>query len=930
MNHQNSTQGAKHAGPKPKLRANAARYKHSVVAAVAQLIDELALPLTGKVFIEQAMLAPSRSTGAGRKNLSGRYPSIRMGVTMQFESSTLELPSLHELEHDDSVLAFCDQTPKIKLVYQGATRKQSYLVTPDFLVVYKDRVVLVECKPLCVLLERSQSDPALYQKVDGVWQCPPAQQAAAEMGFEHEIWTEDRFHPTKMANLRLLADYFEPIPETDPRFDEAFSEAVANVAATAQECGSVTIHALLDAGQQTFDIDHVYAAIAQRVVACDLAKVSLGRRDACLIHRDTATLEAFDRSSASIVRAGDWTGPTAIQFKAGAQLLWDGAKREIVHAGEKQIVLSGDDGAVVTLERSVVVQLVTREVIQLLEPADQASDERMRAMFEFINSSRPEDLATASERFDALLPILNGVAKPETRTQRRHLQFYRQAEVAFGNGFVGLVPKFSGCGNRQARLEQDALDIVAEVFNEKFLDKRNVNKKRCHEAIALQCAEKGLPTPSYSWFCQFVKKQIQYSVQRARQGDKAAYGISPRTSEDAGAPATPDPIRPFERGHIDHTQIDVEAIFSDTAEGLGRPWVTVMIDHYSRRILGFYLTYESPSYRSVLMTLRDCVRRHGRLPESIVVDGGKEFRSAWFEVTCAFFRVTVIRRPARQGRYGSQIERYFGSHNTMLLHNLAGNTQLRKNVRQMTPAVDPSRTAVWTLVDLFELLGSFYFEIYDTIIHTSILASPRDAFGKALQLHGNRPSRTLVYDQNFVMMTCPSTPKGTAKVQPDGVKINHFYYNAPGLSRHLGESVPVRYEPFDLSVAYVFVDRAWLRVRCRFGDLLEGLGEHQVALVTEEYKRLYGKARRDRLNDTTLAAFLREVEDKELLLADRKRALEQQRLLARINGTPATPLPSNGGTQASAAQEPQPGQETEPLPQEQEEAPIALTDMEAY
>ena len=54
-------------------------------------------------------------------------------------------------------------------------------------------------------------------------------------------------------------------------------------------------------------------------------------------------------------------------------------------------------------------------------------------------------------------------------------------------------------------------------------------------------------------------------------------------------------------------------------------------------------------------------------------------------------------RPAQQPRYGSLIERLFGTTTTELLNQLRGNTQATKNVRQMTSEVDPRQHAVWTL-----------------------------------------------------------------------------------------------------------------------------------------------------------------------------------------------------------------------------------------
>ena len=70
--------------------------------------------------------------------------------------------------------------------------------------------------------------------------------------------------------------------------------------------------------------------------------------------------------------------------------------------------------------------------------------------------------------------------------------------------------------------------------------------------------------------------------------------------------------RPFEIVHIDHTELDIEVCSSSTGELLGKPWVTFMMDAYSRRLLAVYLTFDPPSYRSVMMVLRICVQRFER------------------------------------------------------------------------------------------------------------------------------------------------------------------------------------------------------------------------------------------------------------------------------------------------------------------------------
>ena len=289
--------------------------------------------------------------------------------------------------------------------------------------------------------------------------------------------------------------------------------------------------------------------------------------------------------------------------------------------------------------------------------------------------------------------------------------------------------------------------------------------------------------------------------------------------------------RPFEIGHIDHTELDVEVVCSHTGRPLGRPWMTVLIDAFSRRCLAFYLTFDAPSYRSCMMILRDCVRRHSRLPQVIVLDGGPEFQSTYFETLLARYECTKKVRPPAQARFGSVCERLFGTTNSQFIHNLRGNTQITRNVRQVTKSNEPTGQARWPLGRLYEYLSSFLFEIYDTIEHPALGQTPREAFLKARQSTGIRPNRTIPYDHAFLLATLPTTQRGTANVSPGrGVIINRVYYWAeafrdPTVENH---DVSVRYDPFDIGTAYAFVKNRWTECHSEHYTVLQGRSERCV------------------------------------------------------------------------------------------------------
>ena len=59
-----------------------------------------------------------------------------------------------------------------------------------------------------------------------------------------------------------------------------------------------------------------------------------------------------------------------------------------------------------------------------------------------------------------------------------------------------------------------------------------------------------------------------------------------------------------------------------------------------------------------------------RLPEAVVVDGGPEFESIYFETLLARYGCAKKTRPAGRPRFGSVCERLFGTTNTRFVHTL--------------------------------------------------------------------------------------------------------------------------------------------------------------------------------------------------------------------------------------------------------------------
>jgi len=251
-------------------------------------------------------------------------------------------------------------------------------------------------------------------------------------------------------------------------------------------------------------------------------------------------------------------------------------------------------------------------------------------------------------------------------------------------------------------------------------------------------------------------------------------------------------------------------------------------------------------------------------------------------VILARCEVTKKTRPPAKARFGSTCERIFGTANDRFLHNLQGNTQVGRGSRQITKSVDPRNHAAWPLKEIHRRLSEYAYEIYDTIDHPALGQSPREAFNVAMAQTGSRSHRKITYDQDFLILTLPSTRKGTAKIAAGrGMKINHIYYWSEHFRNPAWETqqVSVRYDPFDVGTAYAFVDGQWVECHSEYYSVLHGRSEREVHLVSEELrKRSENHSGHFLITARKIAEFLESVEVEEAILIQRLSDLESRSL----------------------------------------------------
>lgn len=827
---------------------------------------------------------PYRHVQSGRGNVCGRYPSKKMGRTIQFESHRNELAAIFEYEHDKAVCEFYDQPSQLKLDYDGSHGKRiSILHTPDFFVMRDRAAGWEECKPEEELTRLARHNPNRYYKDDGgKWRCPPGEAVAEQYGFYYLVRTDKDINWTYQRNINFLEDYLRI--DTPTISDQAHDIVLEIVSALP----NITLQELSLKINDQVSIDDVHVLIAIGELYVDLHAELLCEPDRAHVFSDIEQAIAF----AHVIQKPAPSAVDTLRFldlSKTNEVIWDDHAWTVLNVGETMIGLLGENQEFKELPFVVFEELVKRGRISGNITHASKTSLRPEAMEILIGASKT-DLEEANRKANViqsyLSPELTNRPDISPRTLRKWVADFNEAEAKYGCGYLGLISKCRP-GNSNTRLDQATITLLTRFIENDYETLKQKRKYEVYGAFLLACEKDGVTPASYKTFSKAIKSRSRFEQVTKRQGRRAAYPYKPfYWTLDQTTPRHGD--RPFEITHIDHTQLDAEFVCSYTGHNLGRAWASIMVDAFSRRLLAVYVTYDPPSYRSCMMLLRECVRRFGRLPQTIVVDGGIEFESTYFETLLARFQCTKKTRPPAESRFGSVCERLFGTINTRFIYNLQGNTQNMRNVRQVTKSVNPKNYAAWTLGSFYSRFKEFAYEVYDTINHPTLGCTPREMFALGMRKSGNRSHRIIPYTEDFLMFTLPTTTKGNAKVCAGrGVKIRGIYYwsevfRDPAVER---SSVEVRYDPFDAGTAYAFVRGVWVKCHSEYYPIFRNRSEREIKIATEEVRsrqRLH--SRQFNITAKKLAEFLESVEAEEQLLAQRLRDREAQHITNQLNG----------------------------------------------
>lgn len=389
-----------------------------------------------------------------------------------------------------------------------------------------------------------------------------------------------------------------------------------------------------------------------------------------------------------------------------------------------------------------------------------------------------------------------------------------------GQGIEGLVKCSPSGGAGKSRLDNAIEGILIAAINEHYLS----NQKKCVAEVVRQvkvsCKSAEILCPSRNTIyrrCYAIGKKEALKAREGKKRAKAKYSQTLDGYQEA--------TRPLEIIQIDHTLIDVIIVDAETRQPIGRAWLTIAIDVFSRMVVGFVISLDPPSAMSTALCLQQAMTRkdkwlasrgikhswgiYGKF-ESLHMDNGKDFHSRTLRYGCEKHEIDMLYRPVGQPEFGAHIERLIGT----FMHRmkvLPGATF--SNIEEKGD-YDSEKESAMTLAELEKWLAVLITGEYHKSIHSTLQMSPEKKFLEGLQGNGKKPGagiNRIIVDEAALLMDF--TPYFTKTVQNYGIRLNNIHYNSVELKRFIDAIDPktgkkrrfiVRRDPRDISVLYFY------------------------------------------------------------------------------------------------------------------------------
>jgi putative transposase len=451
------------------------------------------------------------------------------------------------------------------------------------------------------------------------------------------------------------------------------------------------------------------------------------------------------------------------------------------------------------------------------------------------------------------------------RTVRRLVKKWEE------EGLVGLT-RSARADKGQYRVDDDWQNFIIETYKEGNKGSKRMTPQQVAIRAKARAHELNVDAPShmtvYRILNPIIDRQEQAKTIRSPGWRGNRLSVKTRDGKDLQIDHS------NQVWQCDHTRVDVLLVDSQ-GKLLGRPWLTTVIDSYSRCIMGINLGYDAPSSQVVALALRHAIlpkqyeKEYGLhqewgtygLPQHFYTDGGKDFRSNHLQqigVQLGF--VCHLRdRPSE----GGSVERPFKTLNTELFSTLGGYTGSNVQERPKTAEAD----ACFTLRELERLIVRYIVDNYNQRLdarmgdqsrlqrwESGTLAVPKVLSERELDICLMKQARRQVQRGGYL-------------------QFENLMYRGENLAGYGGESVVVRFDPKDITTLLIYRregEREVFLTRAYAQDL-------ETEEMSLDEAKAVGRKIREKGKEVTNKSILSEVRDRQIFDTQKPTKKERQK-----------------------------------------------------
>lgn len=586
----------------------------------------------------------------------------------------------------------------------------------------------------------------------------------------------------------------------------------------------------------------------------------------------------------------------------------------IVKVGERVFCVKRWETADSVLARDIATS--TDQRLTLSEITESLAREQVAHQVD-LSTINDDDWNDAVERYRVLQPLIRAskrsradvVAASETLLVSPATT-YRWLDRLERYGTVSCLLRKRRKDKGGKKLDDAVEEIVRDVIVNEYLTQLKRSPTKALREIQRRCRAKNkniaqhLALPSKSTLLRRIEEILPEERERKRNGRNAALDYRP----NRGSLPNVDHVHAI--WQIDHTKVDIILVDEKDRIPIGRPWITVAIDVYTRMVVGWYISFDPPGTLATGISISTAILPKDALlarlgvsfswpcqgkPRTIQADNAKEFRGDTLKHACDEHGIDLKFRKVKKPNYGAHIERLLG---TLLeeIHGLEGTTFSNPQERGEYDSVGK---AAMTLDEFEAWLANLILGLYHHRSHSELGCAPIKRYNDGIFGDDTTPGIGLLpIAADPEKLRIDFLPMETRTIQTYGVVLDHIEYHAPILDKWIGAPDPAtkklarkfvfRRDPRNISYLIFWDPDARQYYQIPYRDIRRPA----ISLweLREIHSYLAARGKKDIDEDTIFAALdeMRRIEESSKELTRRQR-LDQERRRRHRKLAPSPP-----------------------------------------